>query len=130
MTAMPTMQAIVFIASALSHKYGMQCGAASIPGTHACRALSNFCYTNNSFSRWGTSISGGNMIARTLFSIAGAAVLAASLTGCGTTKETLGTAGGAVLGGAAGSAVTGGSTLGTVGGAAVGGVIGNQATKP
>jgi osmotically inducible lipoprotein OsmB len=92
--------------------------------------MSNFCYTNNSFSRWGTSISGGNMIERTLFSIAGAAVLAASLAGCGSTKETLGTAGGAVLGGAAGSAVTGGSTLGTVGGAAVGGVIGNQATKP
>lgn len=71
------------------------------------------------------------MIARTLISLAGSAVLALSLTACGTTtKQTVGTAGGAVLGGVAGSAVTNGSTLGTLGGAAVGGAIGNQVTKP
>lgn len=68
---------------------------------------------------------------RTFMSVAGAAVLALSLSGCGTTtKQTVGTAGGAVLGGAAGSAVSNGSTLGTLGGAAIGGVIGNQVTKP
>jgi osmotically inducible lipoprotein OsmB len=77
-----------------------------------------------------TTLSGGNMMARTLISMAGALLLASSLAGCGSTKETLGTAGGAVIGGAAGSAVTNGSTLGTLGGAAVGGVVGNQVTKP
>jgi osmotically inducible lipoprotein OsmB len=71
------------------------------------------------------------MFARTLMSLAGTAILAVSLSGCGTpSKQTVGTAGGAVLGGVAGSAVTNGSTLGTIGGAAVGGVIGNQVTKP
>jgi osmotically inducible lipoprotein OsmB len=93
--------------------------------------MSNFCYTDNPLPHSPeASISGGNMIARTLASLTGAALLVASLAGCGSTKETLGTAGGAVIGGAAGSAVTNGSTLGTLGGAAVGGVVGNQVTKP
>jgi osmotically inducible lipoprotein OsmB len=68
---------------------------------------------------------------RTWMSLAGSAVLAVTLTACGTpSKQTVGTAGGAVIGGVAGSAATGGSTLGTLGGAAVGGVVGNQVTKP
>lgn len=71
------------------------------------------------------------MFSRRLISIASLAVLAVSLSACGTpSRQTLGTAGGAVLGGAAGNAVTNGSTAGTIGGAAVGGVIGNQVTKP
>jgi osmotically inducible lipoprotein OsmB len=49
-----------------------------------------------------------------------------TLTGCGSTNETVGTVGGAALGGVAGSAISGGSTLGTVGGAAVGGIIGHE----
>jgi osmotically inducible lipoprotein OsmB len=74
---------------------------------------------------------GGNIMIRPFMSFAGAAVLALSLSACGTpSKQTVGTAGGAVLGGMAGSAVSNGSTLGTLGGAAVGGVIGNQVTKP
>jgi osmotically inducible lipoprotein OsmB len=56
-----------------------------------------------------------------------AAVIAlGTLSGCGSTNETLGTVGGAALGGAAGSAISGGSTLGTVGGAAVGGIVGHE----
>jgi osmotically inducible lipoprotein OsmB len=49
-----------------------------------------------------------------------------TLSGCGTTNETLGTVGGAALGGAAGHAITGGSTVGTIGGAAVGGIVGHE----
>jgi osmotically inducible lipoprotein OsmB len=89
-------------------------------------------HSDNRFTRGSCLTENGESImVRTLMSLTGAVVLAASLTACGTTtKQTVGTAGGAVLGGAAGSAVTGGSTLGTLGGAAVGGVIGNQVTKP
>jgi osmotically inducible lipoprotein OsmB len=54
------------------------------------------------------------------------AIALATLGGCGSTSETVGTVGGAALGGVAGSAVSGGSTLGTVGGAAVGGIIGHE----
>ena len=54
------------------------------------------------------------------------AIALATLVGCGSTNETLGTVGGAALGGMAGSAVSRGSTLGTVGGAAVGGIIGHE----
>jgi osmotically inducible lipoprotein OsmB len=58
--------------------------------------------------------------------VAAIALVLGTLTGCGSTNETVGTVGGAALGGVAGSAITGGSTLGTVGGAALGGYVGHQ----
>ena len=54
------------------------------------------------------------------------ALAVGTLSGCGTTNETLGTVGGAALGGAAGHAITGGSAIGTIGGAAVGGIVGHE----
>ncbi len=55
------------------------------------------------------------------------AVLALSLSACGSMSERdKNTTTGAVIGGAAGAILTGGSTAGTVGGAVVGGVIGNK----
>lgn len=61
---------------------------------------------------------------KTLTTTLAAAVLAVSLTGCGTMNRN--TAIGMGLGAATGAVLTNGSTLGTVGGAAMGGAIGSR----
>lgn len=66
----------------------------------------------------------------TIASLAAAAAVALSLSGCANmSRQDKGTVAGAAIGGVAGSVLTNGDALGTVGGAAVGGLVGRETQR-